>query len=98
MLQWTAAAVSTFLGVSTAETGRWVPAGKRVGAEQERKEAVELSAAAVHCPLLHLAGQQGRADVPSAACTRVVRLEAEEKMTARGCIHSATQGSSEMHG
>ena len=74
------------LGVSTAETGRWAPAGKRVGVEQETKEAVELSAAAVHCLLLHLAGQQGRADVPRSACTRVVRLEAEENDSSR--LHS----------
>ena len=53
------------------ERGQWV------GVEQEAKEAVELSAAAVHCLLQHPAVQHVHADVPSAACTRVVRLEFE---------------------
>ena len=48
----------------------------RSGAGDEKKE---LSAAAVHCLLLDLAGQHVHADVPSSACTRVVRLETEEK-------------------
>ena len=53
------------------ERGQWV------GVEQEAKEVVEPSATGVHCLLLHSAVQHLHADVLSAACIRVVRLESD---------------------
>ena len=71
--------------------------GELLGVEQGAKEQAELSAAGVHCLVQHLAVQHVHVDMLSATCTRVVRLEADEKWQLMVALIRSQSGLRDFH-